>query len=150
MDNNTLLNKIHNNLNKASYLDKNGGNIFVMKFAILIVFFLSTYYWILRNAEPIKTNWPRYKCQPGIIPFAGIIKGQPGKELEFTSKNFSLCLNDVLATIVNIFTTPISILTNILLSTFSLLLKLMNAIRKLYYAIKQKIFAMFDVLQVLW
>ena len=82
---------------------------------------MSTYYWILRNAEPIKTNWPRYKCQPGIIPFAGIIKGQPGKELEFTSKNFSLCLNDVLATIVNIFTTPISILTNILLSTFSLL-----------------------------
>ena len=41
MDNNTLLNKIHNNLNKASYLDKNGGNIFVkrMVFAILIVFF---------------------------------------------------------------------------------------------------------------
>ena len=40
MDNNTLLNKIHNNLNKANYLDKNGGNIFVMILTILIVFFL--------------------------------------------------------------------------------------------------------------
>lgn len=147
MDNNTLLNKIHNNLNKANYLDKNGGNIFVMILTILIVFFLSTYYWILRNAEPIKTNWPRYKCQPGIIPFAGIIKGKPGKVMEFTANNFSLCLNDVLATIVSIFTTPISILTNILLSTFSLLLKIMNKIRQLYYSIKKKIFAMFDVLQ---
>ena len=51
MDNKNLLDKIHNKLNKASYLDKNGGNIFVMMLAVLIVFFLCVYYWILRKPQ---------------------------------------------------------------------------------------------------
>ena len=147
MDNKNLLDKIHNKINKASYLDKNGGNIFVMMLSILIVLFLCAYYWILRNTEPIKADWPKYKCMPGIIPFAGIIKGQPGKALEFTSMNFSMCLNDILRNIVKIFTAPISFLTNTLLSSFTLLLKVMNAIREQYYAIKQQLFQQFEVMQ---
>jgi len=53
---------------------------------VFIVVFVGLY--IASLAKKIEENWPKYKCQPGIIPLAGFF----GKD---TLKNFTECIGDI-------------------------------------------------------
>ena len=58
--------------------------------------------------KPIRDNWADYKCNPAIIPFAGIIKDKAPDEVGiYTAANFQECSKTILEKIVIIFTKPI-------------------------------------------
>ena len=55
--------------------------------------------------KPIRDNWADYKCNPAIIPFAGIIKDKAPDEVGiYTAANFQECSKTILEKIVIIFT----------------------------------------------
>lgn len=117
MDNITkIINKIYE---KSGFLETYGGS-FYMTILILITFFIIiTYFYILNHANPIKEDWTNQRCKPYIIPFAGIInKPENMSATEFTSENFTYCVQNILVDIVGVFLAPIYYFVNT--SSFSL------------------------------
>ena len=52
--------------------------------------------------EPLNKDWKNVKCHPGIIPFAGMINKDPNDTVfQSTTKNFSVCTNLILKSIVD-------------------------------------------------
>jgi len=62
----------------------------IMSTILIIVVFIIVYIglYIAAIAKKIEENWPKYKCQPGIIPLAGFF----GKD---TLQNFTECIGDI-------------------------------------------------------
>ncbi len=93
------INKIYD---KTGYLDKFGGSLVLTFVIFLIVFFIISYYYIQSNIKPLKANWNEEKCKPYVLPFAGIVKTPDGDNIvDFTFKNFTICLNDILKKVVD-------------------------------------------------
>ena len=54
-----------------------------------------SYYFVMAHAAEIRANWSKRKCDPRVIPFAGIINAPDGQTGgEFTAANFSECLTE--------------------------------------------------------
>lgn len=114
--------------NKAGYFDKYGDSI-AMSFMFLFTFFvLYNYLRLKSNFLPIRKNWEKHKCRPNIIPLAGFIH-EKENPMEFASKNFAECNNDVLSSIVGSFTAPAFLSSSMILDVFAKLLDSVNGIR---------------------
>ena len=62
-----------------------------------IVFVVLVHYLIVVNSQSIVNNWNNRRCDPAIIPFAGIINAPKGKSIfDFTAENFSACVQQAL------------------------------------------------------
>ena len=85
---------------KETYLDKYGGSV-IMTIVILLVFFiLWSYYYVKGHMKAIKADWPKQRCNPSVLPFAGLINAPPHEsQLEYTEKNFGHCTQSILTTI---------------------------------------------------
>ena len=113
-----------------SYLDKQGINI-ILTVLILIAFVLYFFYYqIMQDIKPILEDWDNQKCKPNIIPFAGLINTPPGGDpLKYTQENFSLCLNNILASIVHYFIQPIYYSSELVMDLFNNLMNSVNIFR---------------------
>ena len=49
--------------------------LFTLTFFYVMLRAYTAYNSTMSNAAEIRTNWPDYRCQPAVIPFAGIITG---------------------------------------------------------------------------
>ena len=117
MDNNiNNINNIFKTLySKKKYFNLYGGSIFMTFFILLAFFILVSYFYVMNNIKPIKRNWPSERCKPSIIPFAGFINQDPHMStLEYTSKNFSYCINNILTSITSDFMKPIYYVMNLI------------------------------------
>ena len=65
--------KINELYNKKGFIDKYGADIWLTIIICLIFFCITSYYYVLNNIEPIKANWANEKCNPAVLPFAGLI-----------------------------------------------------------------------------
>ena len=46
----------------------------------------------MNRLKPIKADWTNQRCNPSIIPFAGLINAPPNtSKIEYTAENFSQC-----------------------------------------------------------
>ena len=92
-----------------TYLDKYGGSYYGSIFILIIAFLVIGYLIVKINLIPIQKKWPQNKCNPVYIPFAGIIAKPPNQGVfEFTATNFSMCINQILETIVHNYTKPVN------------------------------------------
>lgn len=66
----------------------------LQSFAIAAAFGVAiSYYFVMAHVADIKQNWSARKCDPRVIPFAGIINPPEGTSAgEFAAENFSECL----------------------------------------------------------
>ena len=81
----------------------------------------------------LRQNWNDYKCHPGVMPFAGQIKITPGMTpLQFTSSNFSYCLNKVLVEVVKRFMEPILNMNKVILKIFNNVIEAFKIVEKVY------------------
>lgn len=64
--------------------------------AILTTFGVAiSYYFVMAHAGEIRKNWSARKCDPRVMPFAGIINPpETGSASEFTASNFAECLSE--------------------------------------------------------
>jgi hypothetical protein len=81
----------------AGFLEKYGGSIVMTVIIILVFFILISYYYIKSKMTSIQQNWSEEKCNPAVIPFAGLINPpQNGSSMDYTGENFNQCLNNTL------------------------------------------------------
>ena len=79
-----VINKIYN---KAGFLEKYGGSLWLTIILIIVFFVAISYFNVMNNIQPIKADWLNQRCSPSVMPFAGIInKPDNQSAFEFTSQ----------------------------------------------------------------
>ena len=107
---------------KQGFFDKYNGSIFATAFFLLVFFIIFSYSYIQTRITPIKSNWTKERCSPMIIPFAGIINPPPGKTaFEYTSENFTFCINTIIKEMVGIAFKPIEAVLHIFTKIFEMI-----------------------------
>lgn len=74
----------------------------ILSSMLIIVIFLCVFIglYITKMAKKIEEDWPKYKCQPGIIPLAGYF----GKD---TLQNFTECIGEIQGGFMDVFLGPL-------------------------------------------
>jgi len=92
---------LYENINKLyeemGFFEKYGGSLLMTIVIIIVFFILVSYYYVKSKMKTIQDNWADEKCDPSVIPFAGIINGpKDGSAMEYTGDNFTQCMNNTL------------------------------------------------------
>ena len=115
---------------KQTYLSKYGGDLIVAGVLILIACGVVAYYQTMNNIGPIKADWTNRRCDPSVMPFAGIINSESGKStLQYTADNFSGCVQNVIGDLSNYTLAPMYYVMNTLVSSFDEATKAMQSMR---------------------
>ena len=132
-----IQNKINKLYDEAKYLDIYGGSYYGTIILFIVFFFVIGYLIVKINLIPLQKEFPKNKCNPAYIPFAGMIAAPPDQTaMEFTASNFSMCINQVLEMIVHNYTKPVTTIVNMLNSIFKSLMKAIGIIKKSVYRLK--------------
>lgn len=132
-DSNATFKKINDLYKKKSFLDKYGSDIWLTVIISLVFFCITTYYYVLNNLEPIRADWDNQKCSPTVLPFAGLInKGPNETALDFTSKNFTGCIQSILVNIVGDVFQPVYYVMKNVTDSFNESLDSVNSIRGMF------------------
>ena len=95
MDN--IAKEINSLYNKDGYYEKYGISLLVSILIILIFFVGWAYFKIMTDIKPIKDDWFNQRCNPKVIPFAGLINKPDGMStFQFTGENFVGCTQSIL------------------------------------------------------
>ena len=115
-----------------SYGDQYGTSI-ILTIVLLVSLFLTYAYFKSKiNSQPIRDNWPKYRCNPDVIPFAGMINKPEGETVNsYTQKNFNYCLNEMVKPITEKAVNPLDYLMTGLMSVFSVISKSISNIRNM-------------------
>jgi hypothetical protein len=130
----TNLNEINKLYNKAGFLDKYGGSLWLSIIIIIIMFLAISYYKVLNNIQPIKADWINQRCSPSVMPFAGIINPPDSNEMtafEFTSNNFTNCIQSILQDIIGVFLAPFYYLVKVIGNSINIAENAVQSIRGL-------------------
>jgi len=123
--------RIEKKFNKLGFLETYGGSITTAVIILASFTMLCSYLCIRVYSKPIRENWPDYKCNPAIIPFAGIIHNKPADEVGiYTAQNFEECSKTILEKIVIIFTKPIYSILDTIVKVFKEMVKMIKEIKK--------------------
>lgn len=109
-----LYKKLNNLYEKSGFLEKYGGSLVMTIIIILVFFILLSYFYVQSKIKEIQQNWPQEKCNPSVIPFAGLINPpQEGSAMDYTGENFNQCLNNTLEGVADIAMEPLYYTMNI-------------------------------------
>lgn len=99
--------KISNLYKKLTYFDDYSSSILVFVIITLVVILVCVYCYVMIRSESIKRDWVNQRCNPNIIPFAGLInKPDNMSATEYTSENFRYCTQTVLKNVSNAAVSP--------------------------------------------
>ena len=86
-----------NNMYKSSVSAKYSGDIWITVIIFIIVFYVLVKYLFSVYSQPIIDDWNNMRCDPTIIPFAGIINAPTGTSaFDFTGRNYDACVQQAL------------------------------------------------------
>lgn len=118
---------------KGGYFTRYAGDIWLTIIVCLIVFVIVSYYHVQNSIQPILDDWSNQRCNPAVIPFAGMINAPTGESaLQFTGENFEQCTQNVLGEITQYRFMPIYYLLNAITSMFSELSDAMDSMRSMF------------------
>jgi len=124
---------IHKMYEDLSYLDQYGGSVIIFVFLLIILFCVFAYFYVMKNIQPIKDDWSNQRCNPKVIPFAGFINKPNNKGVaEFTSENFSYCMQNILVSITGYLVEPVMYATSNLNSVYSQVSGSLQSVRGLF------------------
>ena len=125
---------------KIGYLDKYGGSVLVTGIVLLIFFTVLSYFYVMNRLKPIKADWVNQRCNPSVIPFAGLINAPPNKsKFDYTAENFYQCTQTVLNIIIGFFLQPIHFSIKQSSSFLGEIMKAINMMRNVFAYIRIKI-----------
>ena len=131
--------KIKHLYKNLSYFDQYGTSIIICIILLTILFWIHGYYTIMTNVQPIKDNWLKYRCNPKVIPFAGLINKPDDKTAtQFTQDNFTQCVQDMLKPITKRAVSPFDYMTSSFLKVFQVILLAVKQIRELSNSVREK------------
>jgi hypothetical protein len=137
---------------KSSYLDINSP--FIITFFVLILFliFFISYIQVVINTVPIKDDWDNQRCNPTVMPFAGLINKPNDKTmLEYTSDNYNKCMKNIVKDVTDYQLTPFYYILSKITELFSSFLVIIQSIRGIIDFIREqfKLFTLFIFLKIL-
>jgi hypothetical protein len=125
---------------KSGYLDKYGGSVVACFLLLLAFFVIFSYFYVMNHIKPIKSDWVNQRCQPSVLPFAGLINAKPGEsKIKFTADNFAKCTTDILSQVVAYFLKPLYYVTGLVVNLFGELGEAVNSIREIMAYIRNQI-----------
>jgi len=102
------MNKLHDLYKNRGYWGIYGTDFGIAIIIILITLGITSYSSYTSLLLQLQTNWDTNKCNPIIMPFAGIIMPQPGiSTAETTMTNFSYCIKQDVSMIFSIALMPL-------------------------------------------
>lgn len=108
-----------------------GLSVFI--FLIFIGLYMSNVLAI--GAENIKKNWPKYRCNPMVMPFASYV----GPEGTNSSENFTYCIQNMQTNYMQYLLQPVNYNLNVIGSVTSSLTESINGIRKFFDYLRTEI-----------
>ena len=109
--------KLYENL---SYFDQYSGSVFLVILYTLITFLGWAYFSVMKSANNIKADWSNQKCNPKVIPFAGFINKPVDQSIgEFTSNNFTTCIQNMVVNFSGYALQPFDFITHSLTAVFN-------------------------------
>ena len=140
----TLEGKLYENINKiyssTSFMDRYGLDVWITIIICVIFFVVSSYFYVMNKLEPIKADWQNQKCNPRVIPFAGLINKDPGvSTFEFTATNFAHCTNRILEHIADTAFKPFFYLLHLLNKIFVEASEALNSLRDLISNLRNRL-----------
>jgi hypothetical protein len=142
MNDTTIFSVINKLYDKVGFLEKYGGSLWMTVIVILVFFIAISYYYIYNNLQPIKADWANQKCNPTVMPFAGLINPPDPKKMsafDFTAQNFTGCIQNILSDIAGTFLAPFYYLVNSLTKTLDGLNASVQAIRGVLNTIRNSV-----------
>jgi hypothetical protein len=110
----TIYEEITKLYTESGFFTRYAGEFWFTIVICIIVFIICSYYWVINNTQPILDDWSNQRCNPAIIPFAGLINAPSDKSaLQFTSENFEYCTQTILGNIAQYALSPIYYVMNI-------------------------------------
>jgi hypothetical protein len=112
----------------------------------LVIILLFLFVWMISTLifklKDIKTNWPKYRCNPSVMPFASSF-GQDAIE------NFTFCIGNIQMDLMDYFLKPIYFVMNLIGSLGDALLESIQQIREMISWIRFSVFSIVgDVLGI--
>jgi len=112
---------------KKTYFDLYAGSTFQFIFVTIVFVAVIVYCYLMSKSEIIKKDWANQRCNPLIIPFAGLINKPDGMTAaEFTKQNYDDCNKTILTNTVTLNTAPLEFLMKSLSSTMDDVKKTVN------------------------
>jgi hypothetical protein len=105
-------NKINKLYDKLTYFDQYGLSVII--FILLTILLIIAYFYsiIMLQIQPIKNDWQQQRCNPKVIPFAGLINKPNDKSIAaFTQENFIYCTQNILTSLSSYALQPLTFLT---------------------------------------
>lgn len=125
---------------KKGYFTRYAGDLLVTAFICTVVFLIVSYYHVMNSIQPIKADWTNQKCNPAVIPFAGLINNPSNESsLEFTSSNFVNCMQTTLEDTTAYALMPMYYVMNLLTELMQTLANAVNSIRSLFNKMRDSI-----------
>ena len=125
---------------KVGYLDKYGGSVVVTGIVLFIFFLIFSYFYVMNKLKPIKADWENQRCNPAVMPFAGIIHAPPNmSKIDFTADNFYKCTQTILSSIIGYFMEPINFSVHLASKFFAEIMKSINMLRHVFAYIRIRI-----------
>lgn len=138
MDN--IFTQVNNLYNKKGFFARYGLDVWTTVIIFIIFFIATTYFYVLNHLQPIRANWANERCNPAVIPFAGIINGKSGKEsLEFTGENFTGCIQTILQNITGYAFAPVYYLMKTFTETLHELTGAVNSARGMFNNVRNSV-----------
>ena len=126
----------------------------IIKVCIVIFIFMCavTYFQIQNKLQEVKQDWPKYRCRPDVMPFAGWINAPEGvAPLDYTKQNFMQC---GVNTTKGVFDQPMIMVYqkfNIVMNVFKSILEVIEKLRlflnKIRDTLKELFLAIFNRIQ---
>lgn len=141
MNNITKLKKLLLVMEKNNdYFYVHGGDILFTFFTAIIVWGVFSYISLKKTQRFYKKNWPKYRCDPAVTPFAGFLNPPPGSDfqakMKYTLKNYAVCNLSILQSNAGIFTQPIKDFQKMLAFLMVIALSGLDFIRNMFVIIK--------------
>ena len=131
------INGIYDNL---SYYDMYGTTIFQFIILTLFVFYVYTYYKVMKIQKEIANDWTNQRCNPKYLPFAGYISHPEGiSAFDYTTENFNYCIKNIQNTVVGQAIQPFTYLINNLSGMLSSIGNSTQKTREFLNLIRQRI-----------
>ena len=128
---------INNIYKKNGYLARYGGSL-ILAVAIISTFSLYfTYQYLLTHKGRYQKNWANERCNPLIMPFAGVIMDPPNmSKTTFAILNFTNCTQNILADIVSIAMMPLQFGIALASASMSIIIGAMDSLRNVLASLR--------------
>jgi hypothetical protein len=137
MDKPNGLENIKQMYEKLSYFDQYGASVIMSIIITFILIVIISYCYAMINAQPIIDDWANQRCKPQYIPIAGFITHPDGvSATEYTTQNFTYCVQNVLSSITGTAVQPLTFVTETILKVVDNIKESLNAIRAMFDKIR--------------